>query len=74
MNYSVYQVDLPECPEAIIFVNGFVARDQAGFFWMWKKFLTPHNKSLHRSIESSSVGCWRRSASAELSVMQTKKG
>lgn len=36
MMYSVYQIDLPEQPEAVVFVNGFLARDRAGFFWMWK--------------------------------------
>ncbi|BAY13245.1 monooxygenase family protein [Calothrix sp. NIES-2098] len=36
MNYSSYQIDLPEHPEAVVFVNGFLARDRAGFFWMWK--------------------------------------
>lgn len=39
MSYSLYQINLPENPEAVIFVNGFVARDLAGFFWMWKKLL-----------------------------------
>ncbi|WP_341528656.1 DUF4188 domain-containing protein [Nostoc sp. UHCC 0302] len=47
MSYSVYRINLPESPEAIVFVNGFVARDKpgtacakgdrAGFFWMWKQ-------------------------------------
>jgi len=36
MSYSIYQIDLPESPEAIAFVNGFLARDRAGFVWMWK--------------------------------------
>ncbi|OUL27024.1 hypothetical protein BV378_10035 [Nostoc sp. RF31YmG] len=39
MNYSVYQIDLPEHPEAVVFVNGFLARDRLGFFWMWKNLL-----------------------------------
>lgn len=34
--YSVYQLDLPERPEAAVFVNGFLTRDRTGFFWMWK--------------------------------------
>lgn len=38
-NYSIYQIDLPECPEAVVFVNGFLARDRTGFFWMWKNLL-----------------------------------
>ena len=36
MSYSVYQLNLPENPEAVIFVNGFLARNLAGFFWMWR--------------------------------------
>lgn len=39
MSYSIYQVELPENPEAIAFVNGFLARDRAGFIWMWKNLL-----------------------------------
>lgn len=38
-NYSIYQLDLPEHPDAVIFVNGFLARDRAGFWWMWKNLL-----------------------------------
>lgn len=36
MGYSVYQVNIPERAEAVVFVNGFVARDFSGFMWMWK--------------------------------------
>ena len=36
MNYSIYQINLPEHPEAVVFVNGFLTRDLIGFFWMWK--------------------------------------
>jgi hypothetical protein len=38
-SYSIYQIDLPEHPEAVIFVNGFLARDRPGFFWIWKNLL-----------------------------------
>ncbi|HAA32607.1 MAG TPA: DUF4188 domain-containing protein [Cyanobacteria bacterium UBA8553] len=38
-NYSIYQINLPEHPEAVVFVNGFLARDRTGFFWMWKNLL-----------------------------------
>ncbi len=37
--YSIYQIDLPEQPEAVVFVNGLLARDRAGFFWMWKNIV-----------------------------------
>ncbi len=36
MSYSVYRINLPESPEVVVFVNGFVARDRAGFFWIAK--------------------------------------
>ncbi|MCU0541472.1 MAG: DUF4188 domain-containing protein [Oscillatoriaceae cyanobacterium Prado104] len=39
MSYSIFQIDLPESPEAVVFINGFVARDRAGFLWMWRKVL-----------------------------------
>ncbi|WP_017652430.1 monooxygenase family protein [Fortiea contorta] len=35
-SYSIYKIDLPENPEAVVFVNGILARDRTGFFWMWK--------------------------------------
>lgn len=38
--YSIYQIDLPDRAEAVVFVNGFVARDRAGFFWMWKNLVS----------------------------------
>ena len=34
--YSIY---LPEQPEAVVFVNGFLGRDRTGFFWMWKNIV-----------------------------------
>ncbi|BAY94590.1 hypothetical protein NIES3275_66420 [Microchaete diplosiphon NIES-3275] len=27
MSYSIYQINLPESPEAVVFVNGIIARD-----------------------------------------------
>lgn len=51
MNYSVYQVALPESPEAVVFVNGFVARDRAGFFWLWRKLLWIKN------VTAQAKGC-----------------
>lgn len=36
MASPLYQIQLPEQPDAIVFVNGIVARDRAGFFWLWK--------------------------------------
>jgi hypothetical protein len=37
--YSIYQINLPEKPEAVVFVNGLLARDRAGLFWMWKNIV-----------------------------------
>ncbi|MEM7772027.1 MAG: DUF4188 domain-containing protein [Cyanobacteria bacterium P01_A01_bin.37] len=31
----IYSVHFPENPSAIIFVNGLIARDRAGFLWLW---------------------------------------
>ncbi len=36
MRSSMYQIQLPEHPNAIMFVNGTIARDRAGFFWLWR--------------------------------------
>ena len=43
MSYAVYRVNLPHSPEAVMFVNGFVARDLAGFLWMWQKLFWIRN-------------------------------
>lgn len=51
MNYSVYHVDLPEHPEAVVFVNGFIARDRPGFFWLWKSLLWI------RTVTAQAEGC-----------------
>ena len=50
-NYSIYQINLPERPEAVVFVNGFLARDRTGFFWMWKNLLWI------RSATAKAEGC-----------------
>lgn len=51
MNYSVYNIALPEHPEAVIFVNGFIARDRPGFFWLWKSLLWI------RTVTAQAKGC-----------------
>lgn len=33
---SFYQIQLPEHPSAVVFVNGMIARDSSGFFWLWR--------------------------------------
>jgi hypothetical protein len=43
MSYAVYRVNLPHSPEAVMFVNGFVARDLAGFLWMWQQLFWIRN-------------------------------
>ena len=32
----IYQVEIPEQPESVAFVNGFLTRDLIGFLWLWK--------------------------------------
>lgn len=39
MRYSGYGINLPDEPEAIVFVNGLLARDISGFLWMWKNLV-----------------------------------
>ncbi len=50
-NYFGYQIDLPENPEAVVFINGFMARDRAGFLWMWK------NLFWIRNTTAQATGC-----------------
>ncbi|NJR52246.1 MAG: DUF4188 domain-containing protein [Leptolyngbyaceae cyanobacterium CSU_1_3] len=45
MHASAYQIELPESPEAVVFVNGFVARDRAGLLWMWRKLFWIRDKT-----------------------------
>jgi heme-degrading monooxygenase HmoA len=33
---TLYQIQLPEHPRAVVFVNGTIARDRAGLFWLWR--------------------------------------
>lgn len=49
--YSIYQINLPEHPEAVVFINGFLARDRTGLFWMWKNLLWIRNAT------ASAAGC-----------------
>jgi fumigallin biosynthesis monooxygenase-like protein len=39
MSYLVYTVEVPEHPEAVMFIQGIVARNLAGLFWMWLNVL-----------------------------------
>lgn len=39
MHYPLYQIELPQQPESVVFVNGFLTRDFAGFVWLWKNLL-----------------------------------
>jgi len=50
-SYSLYHVDLPEHPEAVVFVNGFLSRDRIGLFWMWQ------NLVWIRSATAKAEGC-----------------
>ncbi|MCA1995364.1 MAG: DUF4188 domain-containing protein, partial [Coleofasciculus sp. S288] len=43
--------NLPENSEAVIFVNGFLARDRAGWFWMWRNLLWIRN------VTAQAEGC-----------------
>jgi len=45
--YSIYQIDLPEHPEAVVFVNGFLTRDRTGFLWMWKNLTWIKNSTVN---------------------------
>ena len=37
MKQASYQIDLPESPEAVVFVNGIKAENLAGCWWLWRK-------------------------------------
>ncbi len=39
MAYELYTVALPEHPEAVMFIQGIVARNLPGLFWMWRNVL-----------------------------------
>lgn len=51
MSYEVYQLNLPESPEAVIFINGFLAGDRSGFFWMWR------NLAWIKNVTAQAEGC-----------------
>ncbi|MDJ0631763.1 MAG: hypothetical protein QNJ34_01105 [Xenococcaceae cyanobacterium MO_188.B29] len=37
MKQASYQIDLPESPEAVVFVNGIKAENLLGCLWLWKQ-------------------------------------
>ena len=37
MKQASYQIDLPESPNAVVFVNGIKAENLAGCWWLWKR-------------------------------------
>jgi len=39
MSYQVYTVALPDHPEAVMFIQGIVARNLAGLLWMWRNII-----------------------------------
>ncbi len=47
----LYQIQLPDHPQAIIFVNGLIARDRPGFFWLWQNLIQV------RQATSKAPGC-----------------
>lgn len=49
--YSIYQISLPEHPQAVVFINGILARDRSGFLWMWRNLLWI------RSATAKAAGC-----------------
>jgi heme-degrading monooxygenase HmoA len=51
MANNVYRLNLPEHPLATIFVNGIIARDFRGWFWMWKSSVWM------RDVTANSPGC-----------------
>ncbi|XGV98630.1 MAG: DUF4188 domain-containing protein [Leptolyngbya sp. BL-A-14] len=51
MSYNLYQIKLPQQAEAVVFVNGFLARDRAGFLWLWK------NVFWIKSVTAQARGC-----------------
>lgn len=36
MHYPIYQIEIPQQPESVTFINGFLTRDFTGFLWLWK--------------------------------------
>lgn len=36
MHYPIYQIEVPQQPGSVVFVNGFLTRDLTGFLWLWK--------------------------------------
>jgi hypothetical protein len=57
MPYQVYTVALPEHPEAVMFMQGIVARKLAGLFWVDIGF---HGSTIEGARVAVTVGLWRR--------------
>ncbi len=39
MSYPVYTVEVPQQPDAVVFVQGILTRNLAGLSWLWRNFL-----------------------------------
>lgn len=44
-----YKVEIPEHPQAVLFVNGMIARDRFGFFWIWRNLRTMEQSTIKAS-------------------------
>lgn len=53
MTTKAYSLNLPENPEAVVFVNGIVARNLPGFLWLWSNLFSM------RSLTSKAEGCFQ---------------
>jgi hypothetical protein len=40
MKQESYQIDLPESPSAVVFVNGIKAENLAGCLWLWRRMFS----------------------------------
>ena len=51
MKQASYQIDLPESPNAVVFVNGIKAENLAGCLWLWRQSFSIRQACL------AAVGC-----------------
>lgn len=46
MKSAIYQIQLPEHPHAVVFINGIIARDRSGLFWLWRNLFSIYRSTV----------------------------
>ena len=72
MNYTSYQIDLPEDTEVVVFYNGIKALNIRGFFWLWQYIFSTRSIKVPGCIEIK-LGIYSPTEAIIVSYWQNEK-